>query len=225
MQLEQQETFEIHGPQLEVFGEVETRLPPPARKRPVAVLVLVVLALVSVFGIGGARLKGTRSSTAALYSSAQDDYGHSIQGDFAAQTDAAASLIRVAGNVLGQDDVDVQAAQAALDAWNAEAQAAQPAVQYALNTDLAGAVDLVYTSAADAADAKAKGQLDDLHDSFTSAQATIERAAADYNTKAEAYNQTVSAFPANVLAVAWGAGPLQTFAPSDFAIDTTGNAS
>lgn len=80
MQLEQQETFEIHGPQLEVFGEIETRLPPPARKRPVAALVLVGLALVSVFGIGGARLQGTRSRTAALYSSAQDDYGHSIQG-------------------------------------------------------------------------------------------------------------------------------------------------
>lgn len=30
MQLEQQETFVIHGPQLEVFGELETRLPPPA---------------------------------------------------------------------------------------------------------------------------------------------------------------------------------------------------
>ena len=27
MQLEQQESFEIKGPQLEVFGEAETRLP------------------------------------------------------------------------------------------------------------------------------------------------------------------------------------------------------
>ena len=31
--------------------------------------------------------------------------------------------------------------------------------------------------------------------------------------------------PANVLAGVWGAGPLQTFAPSDFATNTTGNAS
>ena len=58
MQLEQQETFELHGPQLEVFGEIENRLPPPARKRPAAALVLAALALVSVFGIGGAKLKG-----------------------------------------------------------------------------------------------------------------------------------------------------------------------
>lgn len=223
MQLEQQETFVIHGPQLEVFGEVESRLPPPARKRPVAALALVVLALVSVFGIGGARLKGMRSSTARIYSAQQDEYGHSIQGDFAAQADAAASLIRVAGNVLGEQDVDVQAAQAALDGWNAEADAARPAVQYQLNTALSGAVDLVYTAASDVADSKAKGQLNDLHDSFTSAQATIERAAADYNAKAEDYNATVSAFPANVLAGLWNAGPLQTFAPADVTVGTTGN--
>lgn len=222
MQLEQQETFVIHGPKLEVLGEVETKLPPPAKKRPTAVLALVVLALVSVFCIGGARLKGLRSRTAQIYTTQQDEYGHSIQGDFAAQTDAAASLIRVASNVLGETDADVQAAQAALDRWNAEADAAQPAVQYSCNTTLVGAVDLLYTAAADTADAKTKGQLDDLYDSFTSAQATIQRAAAEYNTQAEAYNETVSDFPAKVLAGLWDAGTLQTFAPSDGGTVTTG---
>lgn len=222
MQLEQQETFVIHGPQLEVLGEVETKLPPPAKKRPTAVLALVVLALVSVFGIGGAQLKGLRSRTAQIYTTQQDEYGHSIQGDFAAQTDAAASLIRVASNVLGETDADVQAAQAALDRWNAEADAAQPAVQYSCNTTLVGAVDLLYTAAADTADAKTKGQLDDLYDSFTSAQATIQRAAAEYNTQAEAYNETVSGFPAKVLAGLWDAGTLQTFAPSDGGTVTAG---
>ena len=223
MQLEQQETFVIQGPQLEVLGTVESRLPPPARKRPVAALVLAVLALGSVVGIGGARLQGLRSRTERMYASQQDEYGHSIQGDFAAQTDVAASLIRVAGNVLGEQDADVQNAQAALDAWNAEADAARPAVQYQLNTTLAGAVDLVYTSACDEADSKARGQLDDLHDSFTSAQATIERAAADYNTAAEDYNEKIAAFPANLLAGLWDAGRLQTFAPADAAAGTTGN--
>lgn len=101
MQLEQQETFTIHGPQLEILGEIETKLPQPAKKRPVAALVLVGLTLVSVVGIGGARLAGLRSSTARVYSAQQDEYGHSIQGDFATGADAAASLIRVAGNVLG----------------------------------------------------------------------------------------------------------------------------
>lgn len=215
MQLEQQETFVIQGPQLEVLGDVESKLPAPAKKRSAAALALVVLALVSVLGIGGGRLKATRSAVARVYAFQQDEYGHSIQGDFATQADAAASLIRVAGNVLGQTDTDVQNAQAALDAWNEASDPEAPAVQYQLNTDLAGAVDLLYTAATDVADSKAKGQLDDLHDSFTSAQATIQRAAADYNTRAEEYNTTVSAFPANLLAGLWNAGPLQTFAPTD----------
>ena len=47
MQLEQQETFTIHGPQLEILGEVETKLPAPAKKRGVASLVLVALASVA----------------------------------------------------------------------------------------------------------------------------------------------------------------------------------
>lgn len=50
MQLEQQETFRIEGPQLEVFGQVESKLPAPAKKRPAAALALVLLAAVSVFG-------------------------------------------------------------------------------------------------------------------------------------------------------------------------------
>ena len=203
MQLEQQETFVIHGPQLEVLGTAESKLPAPLKKRGTAAAVLAALALVSVFGIGGARLKGLHDKTAALYTAAQDKYGHSIQGDFAAQADAAANLIRVAGRTLGQ---------AALDAWNAQGDA-DPAQQYALNRTLAGAVDLAYTAAADTAAAQEKGQLDDLHASFTSAQATVERAAAAYNEQAQAYNQTAGGFPAVVLAGLWGAQPLAYFAP------------
>ena len=43
MQLEQQETFEIKSPQLEVFGQVESKLPAPAKKRPFAAGFLAVM--------------------------------------------------------------------------------------------------------------------------------------------------------------------------------------
>ena len=99
MQLEQQENFTIHGPQLEILGEVETKLPAPAKKRGTASIVLAALALVSVLGIGGAKLKGVYRETAEIYTSAQDEYGHSIQGDFETQADAAANLIKQAGYV------------------------------------------------------------------------------------------------------------------------------
>ena len=73
MQLEQQENFTIHGPQLEILGEIETKLPAPAKKRGTASIVLVALALVSVLGIGGAKLKGVYRETAEIYTSAQDE--------------------------------------------------------------------------------------------------------------------------------------------------------
>ena len=151
MQLEQQENFTIHGPQLEILGEVETKLPAPAKKRGTASIVLVALALVSVLGIGGAKLKGVYRETAEIYTSAQDEYGHSIQGDFEAQADAAANLIKQAGYVDSTPAAALQEAEDALATWNDTDDS--PAVQYAANRRLYNAVDtlcLLYTS--DAAD-------------------------------------------------------------------------
>ena len=56
MQLQEQETFTISGPQLAVLGAAESRLPAPARKKPAAALFLAALALVSVFGFGGLKV-------------------------------------------------------------------------------------------------------------------------------------------------------------------------
>ena len=54
MQLEQQESFEIKGPQLEVFGEAETRLPAAAKKRPAARAVRPGECVAAVLRMGGA---------------------------------------------------------------------------------------------------------------------------------------------------------------------------
>ena len=81
MQLQQQETFTIQGPQLEVLGQAESKLPAPARRAPTAALVLVVAALVSVFGIGGLKLKGSYARVQGLYTTAANEYGDGIQTD------------------------------------------------------------------------------------------------------------------------------------------------
>lgn len=213
MQLEQQETFTIQGPQLEVFGQLESKLPPPAKKRPVAGLVLAAAVLVSVFGIGGAKLNGVYQDTREVYTSQVDEYGHGIQTDFAAQADAAASMIRVAGGVLGEDDPTLAAAQGCLDAWNREAEAKQPGAQYDLNLQLYSAVEQLYQVSYSEADARQQGQLDDLNSRFLSAQDTINRAGADYNRQAGEYNAMAGGFPANLIGALWGAGELETFAP------------
>ena len=101
MQLEQQETFEIKSPQLEVFGQVESKLPAPAKKRPFAAGFLAVMVLVSVFGIGGVQLKSRYRNVAEIYTSEVDKHGNSIQGDFTTLTDTAANLMRACQKVLG----------------------------------------------------------------------------------------------------------------------------
>ena len=195
MQLEQQENFTIHGPQLEILGEVETKLPAPAKKRGTASVVLVALALVSVLGIGGAKLKGVYRETAEIYTSAQDEYGHSIQGDFETQADAAAAL---------------QEAEDALATWNDTDDS--PAVQYAANRRLYNAVDTLYASLNNKVDDSTQRALDDQYNAFVSAQATIERAANVYNLWVEDYEKTVSQFPANLISGLWGAQAPERFA-------------
>ena len=72
----------------------------------------------SVLGIGGAKLKGMYRETAEIYTSAQDEYGHSIQGDFEAQADAAANLIKQAGYVDSLRRLLYRKSEDALAAWN-----------------------------------------------------------------------------------------------------------
>ncbi len=214
MQLEQQQTFEIRGPQLEVLGRAEDRLPAPARRRSAGALALAVLALVSVFGIGGAKLKARQASVTALYTTATNEYGDGIQTDLDAQADAAASLIRLAGRLLGESDPTVTAAAAALDAWNALP--AEPAAQYAGNADLYAAVGDMYTAARTGADENTRDQLDALYAEFTSRQALVERAAANtYNPAAQQFNQELDELPASLIGALWGVEPAQLFTPTD----------
>lgn len=208
MQLEQQETFRIEGPQLEVFGQAESKLPAPAKKRPAAALALVVLALVSVVGIGGAKLNTKYNQVRAIYS-ASNEHGQSMENDLSLRADAAANLIRLCGQVLGEDAPSVQAAQQALDDWNAT-DADHPADQFAANTALGSAVDILYNEVVDAG--KSTGSIEAQHTEFLSRQDIILRTAGnEYNPAAEEYNKTLSAFPANVVGALWGIGEVEAF--------------
>lgn len=208
MQLEQQETFRIEGPQLEVFGQVESKLPAPAKKRPTAALALVVLAAVSVFGIGGAKLNTKYNQVQAIYASA-NEHGQSMQNDLSLRADAAANLIRLCGQVLGEDAASVQAAQQALDDWNAT-DSSHPADQFAANTALGSAVEIMYGEVADAG--KSTESIETQHTEFLSRQDIILRMAGnEYNPAVEEYNNTLSSFPANVIGTLWGIGEVEAF--------------
>ena len=169
MQLEQQETFTIHGPQLEILGEVETKLPAPAKKRGVASLVLAALAFVSVFGIGGARLKGTQTAAIAAYTemcttnSGRTDTGRLAQ--------AAAQVVAEAGTILGEDNAAVQQAQKAVNEYIGDISRQQPTV----HSEMVNAVELAYKTAQAQRDKQDRRELDIAHDEFTSYENIIVR--------------------------------------------------
>lgn len=208
MHLEQEERFCIQGPQLEVLGRAESRLPAPARKRPVALLALVLAAAVSVFGIGGARLQASSRQTRALYS-ATNQYGQGMAGDLALRADAAANLIRLCGQVLGEEDVSVQAARQALEDWN-QTDTDHPAQQFAANTALGGAVTAMVQQARDAGGGSEA--IDGQYTEFLSRQDILTRTAANqYNPAAQDFNDMISAFPANLIGGLWGVGEVELF--------------
>ena len=214
MQLEQQETFELHGPQLEVFGEVESALPAPVRKRPAAAGVLAAAVLVAVLGIGGVKLNAQHNEIQRSYA-AVNEYGHGLQTDLNTQVDAAANLVRLAERGLVEADSPALAdtKQALADWDNADD---TPAAQYACNTALYRAADALYNEAArSTADRELLLRAEDLYNEIVSAQATIDRAAGAYNEQAADYNRMAGQFPASLIGTLWNTGEAQPFAPTD----------
>ena len=223
LELEQQETFIIEGPQLEPLGQVESKLPAPARKRPVAAAALAVVAFVSVGGIGGFKLRGARAAAAAVYTQA-DEYGNSIGSDLAAGADAAASLIRLGGRILGEDAAEVTYAAEQLAIWNATP--AEPDEQYDQFAALSRAVEDLYLAAGRKADDDQAAQLDALYAELTSRRDIVAHTATDtYNPAATRYNETAARFPANLIGTLWGLEPVPLYGPSETGRDAAGNAS
>lgn len=208
-QLQLQETYAVTGPQLEILGEVESKLPAPARKKPVAAAFLAAMVLISTLGLGGFKMSGAYRKAYAVYNSA-NSYNQGIQNDFVTAADAAASMIRQCDGVRSADRV--QAAQDALNAWNSRGKNAGPAEEYRLNRDLYLAVELLYNEPMEQPDEAKESSIRQLHSTFASAEATIDRAAAnEYNPAAEAYNESAKGFPASIIGSLWGVGELETF--------------
>ena len=106
-------------------------------------------------------------------------------------------------------DEAAEAAQQALDDWNAT-DSSHPADQFAANTALGSAVEIMYGEVADAG--KSTESIETQHTEFLSRQDIILRTAGnEYNPAVEEYNNTLSAFPANVIGTLWGIGEVEAF--------------
>lgn len=205
--LQEQESFTIRGPQLEVLGEVESKLPAPMKKRSSAALTAVALALAATFGIGGIKLSSRCAAVQAQYAAVVDKYGNSLVQDLDLAADYAANVIRVGENVLGSENYAVIAAKEALEAWN-ETSLEHPAEQYTANLKLATTVKSLYDEAYGEIGA---GKIESQYTQFESQQMIISYEAAAYNEEAISYNAMANSFFTNLIANLWGADQVELF--------------
>ena len=158
--------------------------------RPLACLVLVLAVAAGVFGIGVWKVRGVADV-------ALDYYRQNMQADFTARETAAQTILGIAGQELGEDDAKVQTAAAAL----AESQAATaPGEKYAAGTKLETAVGIVYNALPQAARDPQKSAAQLAWSEFVSRTDILSHSMEEYNTYAQAVQDTIEGFPASLLA-------------------------
>ena len=193
---------------LPALGRAEGRLPAPLRRPLTARLIAVALALVAVVGLGGGKLAAKAADTAALYEQGMRGDGMSIASDLTARAHAAANILTLGENLLGEEDPLVTGARGALDELNG---AEGPAAQYAANSRLASAVDALYQQLTLPAQLAGKAEtLQTQWSEFLSRQDIIQHDG--YNEAAQAFNETLRGFPAVVLGRIWQVQEVELFA-------------
>lgn len=202
--MELQETYRVTGPQLEVLGRAETALPAPARKRPVALGVLVAAALAAVLALGGLKLKGEYKAVSQLYHSENDGYSIGYLVD--QSQNYAANMIRVASEVLDSQDPALTGAQEALEALE---QAETPSQEYQAESQLVSRVKELYETVSPLLEGS---RYDSFRGQYQEALSAWEQSGhMTYNQEAAAYNETAASFPANLIAGLWGVQEVELY--------------
>jgi hypothetical protein len=175
--------------------------------RRIAAMVLLACVLVCVFALGGMKLKAKESALNDLFVlGSETDLAtrHSMDSYLDRATDAANSLAQDAKQYSVEESLigDVLKYAEALgktDGMNG---------RYEPYASLTAAVETLY-SALQAAGAGEEVNVRMAYGDFTSAQSLLKYDA--YHAEANAYNKTVGAFPASVIAALWGVGTAETY--------------
>ena len=181
-----------------------------SENRRIAVIVLVVCILVSVFGLGGIGLARERGKVLQQFREGTDTTlatRHSVDAYLASAQESAklmtaeAALLKVSDELTG--NVETLAAQAT----DAKASLDE---RYTAYVSLKDAVEKLYNGAVEAT--KSEGSIDDFkfaYDDFWGYDDMIERD--EYHQLARGYNKLASGFPAGLVAAVTGQGALNTF--------------
>lgn len=159
---------------------------------------LAICVIFSLLVLGGAKLSALRADVTALYDGGEG----SIVDDMRRHNENAYNVLTVARRVLGEDDADVRELDAA---YREISGASTPGALYAADQRIDAAVITLVGKLNDAGMNEKDARLVAAEKSSLDSQDMIV-ARSEYNARVAGYEQTVSGFPANLIALVRGLG-------------------
>lgn len=162
------------------------------------------MALIAVFGIGGAKLHGKRAGAVEAFFAGE----YSPHADLMECRESAYNLVRAGEGTLPEGDAALRETAQALEELE---KASSPQEYYRANLALEEAVDRLYAAleGAELPEQQAKAAYRQ-YNNFCGRQNSL-RLDDSYNGMAEEYNKLCSGLPAAVIARLTGNGPLPVF--------------
>ena len=224
-----EETVRLTPLQQKLAG-VEAKLPAALSTRAAALALSVVVMLAAFLGFGSAKLRSRYNEARKWYTvGVAADNGYNLSEELTTRMNTAANIITTAGNTLGADSAEVQAAQTALNDFSACLEAVQnggkaqaltslPYYQgstmhalYQANEVLGTRIDQLYAKLQEqAADPMKMGAVQGQYGQFNSANTII--GTLQYNTAVYDYQKETGGFPASVLGGIAGIKEVEPFA-------------
>ena len=211
-----EETVRLTPAQQKLAG-LEAKLPGALRTQAAALALSVVVMLAAFFGFGGAKLRTKYNEARQWFTvGVAADNGYNLNEELNTRANTAANVITTGSNTLGTDNAEVQAAQAALTAFNdalegANAGSTRMHALYQDNETLGAAIDQLYAKLQEqAADPMKMGAVQGQYGQFNSANTII--GSLKYNEAVYDYQKETGGFPANVLGGLAGIKEVEPFA-------------
>ena len=204
-------------PAQQKLAALEAKLPGALRTQAAALALSVVVMLAAFFGFGGAKLRTKYNEARQWFTvGVAADNGYNLNEELNTRANTAANVITTGSNTLGTDNAAVQAAQAALTAFNdalegANAGSTRMHTLYQDNETLGAAIDQLYAKLQEqAADPMKMGAVQGQYGQFNSANTII--GSLKYNEAVYDYQKETGGFPANVLGGLAGIKEVEPFA-------------
>ena len=203
-------------PAQQKLAALEAKLPGALRTQAAALALSVVVMLAAFFGFGGAKLRTKYNKARQWFTvGVAADNGYNLNEELNTRANTAANVITTGSNTLGTDNAEVQAAQAALTAFNdalegANAGSTRMHALYQDNETLGAAIDQLYAKLQEqAADPMKMGAVQGQYGQFNSAQTILSNL--NYNQAVTAYQNDTSGFPAALLKSLFGIKEVEPF--------------